>query len=407
MNSVIVFSISQYLARNLKVLNLRKVLKLKTINGIEIDNNTNINNQNQKKWKNEPQQEENLRKVLKLKTINGIEIDNNTNINNQNQKKWKKWNEPQQEENREQHKWSDYMALSKMGIVASGAFSFGIFGKTKDEETPEDKLITTIKRSVLCIQRQEFDKAEQMLHLALRMAQDLQSKEGVTYIYDVMANLAMEREQFKKAEKLFAEVMKRLFSEGYGENSSQVMHISAKLAHMAQLQGELDKAMQGFTWTLKRIEEHMKQTPNDKDVQELLGLTKNWFGQLQMKLGKYSDAKKSFQEAYDSLVEIYGRINEESITILNNLSVTCVNLEEYELAKKYLMDALELVKELNDTAQEGVLQANLGLIYLREGLITKATEACSLAWRIAKNSKNLDAVEQAEYCLNEIKSFAQ
>uniref|UniRef100_A0A0K8WD19 Tetratricopeptide repeat protein 19, mitochondrial n=1 Tax=Bactrocera latifrons TaxID=174628 RepID=A0A0K8WD19_BACLA len=337
MNSVIVFSISQYLARNLKVLNLRKVLKLKTINGIEIDNNTNINNQNQKKWKNEPQQEENLRKVLKLKTINGIEIDNNTNINNQNQKKWKKWNEPQQEENREQHKWSDYMALSKMGIVASGAFSFGIFGKTKDEETPEDKLITTIKRSVLCIQRQEFDKAEQMLHLALRMAQDLQSKEGVTYIYDVMANLAMEREQFKKAEKLFAEVMKRLFSEGYGENSSQVMHISAKLAHMAQLQGELDKAMQGFTWTLKRIEEHMKQTPNDKDVQELLGLTKNWFGQLQMKLGKYSDAKKSFQEAYDSLVEIYGRINEESITILNNLSVTCVNVSSartYYLTRK-------------------------------------------------------------------------
>ncbi|XP_050322067.1 tetratricopeptide repeat protein 19 homolog, mitochondrial isoform X1 [Bactrocera neohumeralis] len=378
MNSVIVFSISQYLARNLKVLNLRQVLKLKTINGIEIDNNTNINNQNQKKWKNETQH-----------LLNAAE---------------------QSEENRKQHKWSGYMVPPKMGIVASGAFSFGLFGKTKDEETPEDKLITTIKRSVLCIQRQEFDKAEQMLHLALRMAQDLQSKEGVTYIYDVMANLAMEREQFKKAEKLFAEVMKRLFSEGYGENSSQVMHISAKLAHMAQLQGELDKAMQGFTWTLKRIEDHIKQTPNDKDVQELLGLTKNWlirFGQLQMKLGKYADAKKSFQEAYDSLVEVYGRINEESITILNNLSVACVNLEEYELAKKYLMDALELVKELKDTAQEGVLQANLGLIYLREGLIAKAKEACSLAWRIGKNSKNLDAVEQAEYCLNEIKSFAQ
>lgn len=55
------------------------------------------------------------------------------------------------------------------------------------------------------------------------------------------------------------------------------MHISAKLAHMAQLQGELDKAMQGFTWTLKRIEEHLKKTPSDKDIQELLGLTKNWY----------------------------------------------------------------------------------------------------------------------------------
>lgn len=71
------------------------------------------------------------------------------------------------------------------------------------------------------------------------------------------------------------------------------------------------------------------------------------------------------------------------------------------------MDALELVKELKDNAQEGILRANLGLIYLREGLITKAKEACSLAWRIGKNSKNLNAIEQAEYCLNEIKSFAQ
>lgn len=293
MNSVIMFSISQYFGRNLKVLNLRQSLKLKTINGIQIDNN-NINNKNQKKWKNELQ---------RLLDVAGRDEGN------------RKWN-----------KWSNYKAPSRIGVIVSGAFSFGFFGKTKDEETPEDKLITTIKRSVLCIQRQEFDKAEQMLHLALRMAQDLQSKEGVTYIYDVMANLAMEREQYKKAENLFAEVMKRLFSEGYGENSSQVMHISAKLAHMAQLQGELDKAMQGFTWTLKRIEEHIKKTPNDKDVQELLGLTKNWFGQLQMKLGKYGDAKKSFQEAYDSLVEVYGRINEESITILNNLSVACVNV---------------------------------------------------------------------------------
>ncbi|XP_011194120.1 tetratricopeptide repeat protein 19 homolog, mitochondrial [Zeugodacus cucurbitae] len=374
MNSVIVFSISQYLARNLKVLNLHQSLKLRTINGIQI-NNDNLNNKTKKKWQNEP----------------------NNLLNKTDQDRG----------NHNRHKWSGHIAPTQVGVIVSGAFSFGFFGKTKDEETPEDKLITTIKRSVLCIQRQEFDKAEQMLHLALRMAQDLQSKEGVTYIYDVMANLAMEREQYKKAEKLFAEVMKRLFSEGYGENSSQVMHISAKLAHMAQLQGELDKAMQGFTWTLKRIEEHIKQTPNDKDAQELLGLTKNWFGQLQMKLGKYGDAKKSFQEAYDALVEVYGRINEESITILNNLSVACVNLEEYELAKKYLMDALELVKELKDTAQEGILQANLGLIYLREGLVAKAKEACSLAWRIGKTSKNLDAIEQAEYCLNEIKSFAQ
>lgn len=90
------------------------------------------------------------------------------------------------------------------------------------EESPEDKLITTIKRGILCMQREEYDKAEQILHLALRMAQDINSKDGVTYVYDVMANLAMEREQFHKAEKLFVHVMRRLMSAGYTEDSPKV-----------------------------------------------------------------------------------------------------------------------------------------------------------------------------------------
>lgn len=99
---------------------------------------------------------------------------------------------------------------------------FGLF--KKDEETPDDKLITTIKRSILCIQRQQYDKAEQMLHLALRMAQDLKNRDGITYVYDVMANLAMEREQYKKAEKLFADILRRLLSDGISEVSPKVKH---------------------------------------------------------------------------------------------------------------------------------------------------------------------------------------
>lgn len=107
-------------------------------------------------------------------------------------------------------------------FVCSLSF-FGLF--KKDEETLNDKLINTIKRSILCIQREQYDKAEQMLHLALRMAQDLKSKDGVTYVYDVMANLAMEREQYKKAEKLFTNVLQRLFSDGVSEVNPKVKHL--------------------------------------------------------------------------------------------------------------------------------------------------------------------------------------
>ncbi|XP_032592606.1 tetratricopeptide repeat protein 19 homolog, mitochondrial isoform X1 [Drosophila grimshawi] len=293
------------------------------------------------------------------------------------------------------------------GLIFTAAFSFNLFssGDGKDaEETPETKLVNTIKRSIICIQNEQYDKAEQMLHLSLRMAQDLQSSHGITYVYDIMANLAMEREQFKKAEKLFVDVMKRLMSDGHTEDSPKILHISSKIAHMSQLQGELEKSFQGFTWTLQRLAKLVKEMPKDNDILELYGLTKNWFGQLLMKQGKYTEAKNLFKEALEILVEVYGTLNDASVTILNNISVAYVNLENYTEAKETLLHALSIAKELKDATQEGVIQANLGLVYLREGLLKEAEKFCKLAWKLGKSHKNADAIEQAEYCLNEIKS---
>lgn len=106
-----------------------------------------------------------------------------------------------------------------LAFISAGLLSF--FFKS-DDETPEDKLIMNIKRSVLSMQRGEYKKAESMLHLALRMAQDLNHKDGITYIFDLMANLALECEQFSKAKKLFVSVMQRLMQDGYKEDDIKV-----------------------------------------------------------------------------------------------------------------------------------------------------------------------------------------
>ncbi|XP_032592607.1 tetratricopeptide repeat protein 19 homolog, mitochondrial isoform X2 [Drosophila grimshawi] len=123
-----------------------------------------------------------------------------------------------------------------------------------------------------------------------------------------------------------------------------------------------------------------------------------------MKQGKYTEAKNLFKEALEILVEVYGTLNDASVTILNNISVAYVNLENYTEAKETLLHALSIAKELKDATQEGVIQANLGLVYLREGLLKEAEKFCKLAWKLGKSHKNADAIEQAEYCLNEIKS---
>lgn len=102
---------------------------------------------------------------------------------------------------------------------------FALLIKSKmgiDESTPELKLTATLKRTILAIHRQQYDKAEQMGHLALRMAQDIQHYDGITLCYDTMGNLAFVRKQYEKAEKLFESVLQRLLEKGVAQDDLRV-----------------------------------------------------------------------------------------------------------------------------------------------------------------------------------------
>uniref|UniRef100_A0A1B0GGU5 Putative tetratricopeptide repeat protein 19 n=1 Tax=Lutzomyia longipalpis TaxID=7200 RepID=A0A1B0GGU5_LUTLO len=298
------------------------------------------------------------------------------------------------------------------GHILLGSFYFWNIFKTREEreETPEDKLIMTIKRSILCVQRGEHNKAEQMLHVALRMAQELQSKDGITYIYDVMANLALERGDFEKAEKLFVNVMQRLFGDGFQENHIKMLHISSKIAHMAGLQGNLEKARQGFDWTLQKLEEKLR-VPNVeedlRDLRELWGMTKNWYGQTLLELNRLTEAKQCFQAAWEVYSELHDKVTEESLMLLNSLGVVCMRLGEVSIAEEHLQKAIELSKEIPDFVEANVFRANLGLVYLQQGLLKKATEICSLSWRLSKKAENETSLEQANYCLEQIRNHRE
>ena len=68
-------------------------------------------------------------------------------------------------------------------------------GEDEDEKTKKGKkeLIGIIKHGILARNKGDFEHAERMLHIALRMAQDLGNYDAVTYVYDQMANVAFER----------------------------------------------------------------------------------------------------------------------------------------------------------------------------------------------------------------------
>lgn len=77
-----------------------------------------------------------------------------------------------------------------------------------------------------------------MLHIALKLAQEQRNSDGITYVFDIMANLAYDIGDYPKAHKLFVTVMQRLMADGVEANDNRMIHISVKLAKIYQSFGE-------------------------------------------------------------------------------------------------------------------------------------------------------------------------
>ncbi|XP_031843893.1 tetratricopeptide repeat domain 19 [Nomia melanderi] len=294
-------------------------------------------------------------------------------------------------------------------VVISGTFLFTLFGFGDDDDDEEKdavlQLETTIKRSILLIQKKEYKKAEQMLHVALRQAQLLQHYDGITYVYDVMANLAFKLDQFNKAEKLFVSVLQRLMSKGMTEDDLAVVHISLKLANMYSRTGEIKKAENGFQFCLQQLQKHMAKDNENPDVLQLVGLASEWYGSLLLSESRYIDALKYLTEAYNIAIKILGEEDEQTVILLNDLGTVKCMMKEYDQAIEYITEAIKIGAELPDMIDIGSIYVNLGNVYLEKGLYKEAKKNCTEGKRLGKSQNHDKSVDVAEKCLERIKEI--
>lgn len=279
-------------------------------------------------------------------------------------------------------------------------FNF-LYGIEDDEEIPE--VIMMIKRSVLLIQKGEFSKAEKMLHLALRQAQTIQHYDAVTYVYDVMANLAFDTGDYRKAEKLFVSVLQRLVSNGATEDDMRVIHISLKMAKVFEHLKEIKKAEQGYKFCIENLKSHIEKDPENEDAILLQGMTFDWYAQMLLSQSRYTEAFNYFLEAYDICKKINGEEHEQTIVLLNDLGTVSYMRGEYDEAVKYLSTATNIGKNLPDMVDLGSIYVNLGNVFLKKGLYDEAKKSCQQGRMIAKNRDDNDSLLEADECLKEIK----
>lgn len=96
-------------------------------------------------------------------------------------------------------------------------------------------------------QKEDFNAFEQTLHDALKMAHDLKSYNGLTYVYDILANGAFMKKDYVNAEKLFVTVIQRLTFKGGQENDLNILHICLKLAKIYEAQKDFMCVLIMFT----------------------------------------------------------------------------------------------------------------------------------------------------------------
>lgn len=291
---------------------------------------------------------------------------------------------------------------NKTFLLGASGFLSGLFNNEEPEEE-ESELIMTIKRGVLSVQREEFPKAEQMFHLALRMAQQVNNELAVSYIYDLLANLAYEIGDLTKAEKLFTSVIQRLMTlEQAAEDDIRLLHISTKIAHISYLKNDLDKALLGFEYVLGKIE--TRDFKNDENLLELWGLVKNFLGQAYISLRRHTEAKEALLDALKVFQQFKDEASEDGMVLLNNLSCACTELKEYEIAEQYLQRAITIAKEMKpEFVDVAPYHVNLGMLYMKQKLIEKAQKSCKYAWQIAKKYENKEAIDGADHCLDQVK----
>ncbi|XP_028140074.2 tetratricopeptide repeat protein 19 homolog, mitochondrial isoform X1 [Diabrotica virgifera virgifera] len=273
-------------------------------------------------------------------------------------------------------------------------------GFAKEDEEKESELIMTLKRAVLCMQREQFEKAEQMLHLALRIAQQQQNEQGIVYCYDLMANLAFDQRDLNKAHKLFVSVLQMLLSSGIADDDIKVIHISLKLARICQLYAEIENAEIGYKWCLEQIKKKKAQTDDSK---VLNGVIHDWYAQFLLDKGEVNKALVHLKEAHKICSEMVGNSSDEAVLLLNDLGTTSFRAEDMVNAEKYLTEAVSIGKQLEDKSHLGVVQANLGLVLLDKGFMDLAEKNCKEAWHLGRKLENSESINQASYCLDQIK----
>ncbi|KAK3907110.1 Tetratricopeptide repeat protein 19-like protein, mitochondrial [Frankliniella fusca] len=302
-----------------------------------------------------------------------------------------------------QKKFGSPYSLMFVPAILKGLFS----SEEAEEANPETNLVSLIKRSILQMQARtitcskgETEKAERLLHIALKMAQDLKHEKGITYVYDTMANLAFENGEYAKAQGLFVEVLRRLIGSGLPQDDMIVINISLKIADTFVALSEYEKGEQGFLFCIDTLKKKISAGASDEDTLMLLAQALDRYSLYLHHERRPKEAIQHIEKAIEIAESTLGTLdNKVGAILLSDMGVIKTAAGEKEVANQCFEKALDIAKKEEVDTSAAVIMVNRGVALGDYGSHEDAIHWCELGLQRALKENNTLILKAAEECL--------
>lgn len=247
--------------------------------------------------------------------------------------------------------------------------------KSAIEATPEDKntdtvtILSELARTYLAFN--ENEKAEESAHQALRTAQQIEDKRGLSDIYHVLGLIKSKTKSFDEAIEynLKSLHMKEELDDAKGmadsHNNLGILYWNKRM---------YDKAIESYTQSLQIMEK----------VGDIAGVARanNNIGLVEMKKGSWDDAAAHLRES----LEVFERLNDTSVLgqLYMNMGAIAENQGDWPDALSWYEKGISMFEQVGQQSNLAICLRDAGNLHLRLGNMEEAEGRLERALTLAE-----------------------
>lgn len=323
---------------------------------------------------------------------------------------------------------SPFVLIGLMGLLKS--FTASDIEEEKAKLTDEQKMKKmkpvelVIAKGVLAMCDQDYNKASDLFHKALRLAQDEEDEERETLVLNLLASNFFESGDLANAEKLFIDLMKRMIAHDVDPTNLAILELSLKLASIySKDQTTHDKALKGFKFVINSLLNNLQDLLNnveDIEIYELseemktglalLGWSYDWFAKHLLAVNDFNGATDMLRKALEISTKVLGPLHDQTLILLNDVGTTLAMNNSPEEGMTFIKKAVEGAIE-SQSKELASFYVNLGLVNLKLKNLNSAKRYCEysieLAYKHREHHNSQEVIMLSKSCLNEVQRLLE